>query len=171
MPPCPAARLRVSPSWASSPAGTVASAPVPVSVAAQFRLAPRSLNVLGGNGVTVHGKLLPARRGRSVRLQGRFGRRLADAGQAPHRPQGAFAVHYYPAGALQRRLRVAFAGDQTNARAVAAAGRLTVYGQSVASWYNDAGNTACGFHADLRRGQPHSALRHQGALPLRRAQR
>jgi rare lipoprotein A (peptidoglycan hydrolase) len=27
------------------------------------------------------------------------------------------------------------------------AGRLTVYGQSVASWYEDGGATACGFHA------------------------
>lgn len=143
----PSSTAGVSPSWASSPAGTVASTPVPVSVAAQFRLAPRSLNVLGGNGVTVHGRLLPAHRGRSVRLQGRFGSHWRTLAKGRTGRKGAFAVHYYPAGALQRRLRVAFAGDQTNARAVAAAGRLTVYGQSVASWYNDAGNTACGFHA------------------------
>ena len=29
------------------------------------------------------------------------------------------------------------------------AGLLTVYSESAASWYYDAGNTACGFHAGL----------------------
>jgi rare lipoprotein A len=143
----PSSTGAVSPGWSSGPAGTSASAPVPVSVAAQFKLAPRSLNVLGGSGVTVRGKLLPAHRGRSVHLQGRFGRHWRTLARGRTGRRGGFAVHYYPAGALQRRLRVAFAGDQGNARTAAGAGRLTVYGQSVASWYNDAGNTACGFHA------------------------
>ena len=143
----PSSTAAVSPSWSSSPADTVASAPVPVSVAAQFKLAPKSLNVLGGSGVTVRGKLLPAQRGRSVHLEGRFGGHWRTLAMAHTGRKGGFAVHDYPASALQRRLRVAFAGDQTNARTVAAAGRLTVYGQSVASWYNDAGGTACGFHA------------------------
>jgi rare lipoprotein A (peptidoglycan hydrolase) len=46
-------------------------------------------------------------------------------------------------------LRVSFPGDRTNARASARAGRVTVYRDSVASWYYDGGTTACGFHAYL----------------------
>ena len=42
-----------------------------------------------------------------------------------------------------------FAGDGRNGRSVQPAGSVTVFGQSVASWYDDGGNTACGFHAGL----------------------
>jgi rare lipoprotein A (peptidoglycan hydrolase) len=44
---------------------------------------------------------------------------------------------------------VRFAGDRFNAASTQGAGQLTVYGESVASWYDDAGSTACGFHAGL----------------------
>ena len=45
-------------------------------------------------------------------------------------------------------LRVLFAGDAANARAIASAGTVTVYQPSVASWYYDAGlQTGCGFNA------------------------
>jgi rare lipoprotein A (peptidoglycan hydrolase) len=44
---------------------------------------------------------------------------------------------------------VRFAGDTANSGATRSLGAMTVYGQSVASWYNDAGSTACGFHAGL----------------------
>jgi rare lipoprotein A (peptidoglycan hydrolase) len=44
-------------------------------------------------------------------------------------------------------LRVRFTGDHANARVRRSVGRLTVYRISVASWYYDAGATACGFHA------------------------
>ena len=42
-----------------------------------------------------------------------------------------------------------FAGDHSNTRSLEWGGLLTVYRESVASWYNDAGLTACGFHATL----------------------
>jgi rare lipoprotein A (peptidoglycan hydrolase) len=42
---------------------------------------------------------------------------------------------------------VLFSGDATNAPSTQSAGRFTVYSESVASWYDDAGGTACGFHA------------------------
>ena len=42
-----------------------------------------------------------------------------------------------------------FAGDGRNAQAVRPAGRVTVLHPALASWYDDAGNTACGFHAGL----------------------
>ncbi len=137
-----------SPSGSAAPGGAIASAPLPVAVAAQFSVARRSLNVLGGSPVQVGGRLMPARAGRSVGLQGHF----ADGWRTLARNRtgiaGGFRLRYVAAGALQRRpLRVLFAGDRANARSVQPAGQLTVYGESVASWYNDAGSTACGFHA------------------------
>jgi rare lipoprotein A (peptidoglycan hydrolase) len=42
---------------------------------------------------------------------------------------------------------VHFAGDVGNAKSSAPAGTVTAYQATVASWYFDGGNTACGFHA------------------------
>ena len=50
---------------------------------------------------------------------------------------------------IDRRLRVMFSGDRANGRTVQPAGRVTVYSADVASWYDDSGSTACGFHAGL----------------------
>jgi rare lipoprotein A (peptidoglycan hydrolase) len=50
---------------------------------------------------------------------------------------------------MSGRLRVRFGGDRDNTPATAPAGSATVYEQSVASWYQDGGSTACGFHAGL----------------------
>jgi rare lipoprotein A (peptidoglycan hydrolase) len=44
---------------------------------------------------------------------------------------------------------VVFGGDGGNARAVRPAGSVNVLHPALASWYQDAGNTACGFHAGL----------------------
>jgi hypothetical protein len=137
----------VSHSWSAGPPGTVASAPVPVTVAAQFKVTPRSLDVLGGGTVTVRGQLVPARWGRVVRLQGDYGRGWRTLGKSRTGKRGGFAVRYAPGSGNRGRLRVQFAGDRANTRSSAAAGQLTVYSASVASWYNDGGNTACGFHA------------------------
>jgi rare lipoprotein A len=121
-----------------------------VEVSAELRMQGRQHDVLAGDAVRVAGRLLPARAGRTVALQGhsRAGwRTLAHAHTGGH---GGFAVRYTPqATALGRHLRVVFTGDLTNARAVNAAGALSVYQPSVASWYDDGGNTACGFHAGL----------------------
>jgi rare lipoprotein A (peptidoglycan hydrolase) len=42
---------------------------------------------------------------------------------------------------------VRFTGDRLNSASWAHAGRVTVFRESVASWYTDGGGTACGFHA------------------------
>jgi rare lipoprotein A (peptidoglycan hydrolase) len=42
---------------------------------------------------------------------------------------------------------VRFGGDHANRGAVERAGSVTRYRPAVASWYEDAGSTACGFHA------------------------
>lgn len=135
----------IAPNWAASPAGTSASAPAPVTVVAQLTVRRRSINVLGGNRITVHGRLLPAVAGRVIRLQGHGAGGWSALATGHTGGSGRFTLHYLASSGLQRRLRVLFAGDGVNARSVAPVGRLTVYGESVASWYNDAGNTACGF--------------------------
>jgi rare lipoprotein A (peptidoglycan hydrolase) len=56
-------------------------------------------------------------------------------------------LRYVAGSAGQASLRVSVAGDRQGGRSAAAAGQLTVYRQAGASWYNDGGNTACGFHA------------------------
>jgi rare lipoprotein A (peptidoglycan hydrolase) len=44
-------------------------------------------------------------------------------------------------------MRVRFAGDRLNEGSTTRAGQMTVFRAAEASWYNDGGNTACGFHA------------------------
>jgi rare lipoprotein A (peptidoglycan hydrolase) len=56
-------------------------------------------------------------------------------------------VRYRPSSGLDRRLRVLFTGDRSNGRAVRGAGAVTVFQPTLASWYDDGGNTASGFHA------------------------
>jgi rare lipoprotein A (peptidoglycan hydrolase) len=56
-------------------------------------------------------------------------------------------LRYRPSVPGRERLRVRFAGDRTNAAVSTRAGSLTVYHQTLASWYYDGGTTACGFHA------------------------
>jgi rare lipoprotein A len=121
-----------------------------VKVAAEMRATSRPHEVLTGDTVWVAGRLLPGRAGRTVALQGRSAagwRTLAHARTGGH---GGFAVRYTAeATGIGRHLRVLFKGDRGNARSVDAAGAMTVYQQSVASWYQDGGSTACGFHAGL----------------------
>ena len=135
--------------FSAGAAGTSVSASRPVTVAAQLRLRPRSLEVLGGQSIRVGGRLLPAVTGRAVRLQGRSASGWSTLASARTGSAGGFRVRYAAVSGLQRQLRVVFAGDRANARSARPAGRLTVYGESVASWYDDAGSTACGFHAGL----------------------
>lgn len=127
-----------------------ASASRSVAVAASVRVHPRAVDLLGGGPVDVRGKLLPERAGRPVRLQAhdRAGWRTIASSRTG--PAGGFRLRATPASGLDRRLRVLFGGDRANARTTKPAGRVTVYGdQSVASWYDDSGSTACGFHAGL----------------------
>ena len=58
-------------------------------------------------------------------------------------------LRYVTGNAGQAPIRVRFAGDQLNARAAVRAGNMTVYRLAEASWYDDGGQTACGFHAYL----------------------
>jgi rare lipoprotein A len=136
----------------SSPVATAASASTgvrPVTVTAHMHVARRQFNVLGGNPVMIAGSVLPELSGRVVRLQGHGATGWQTLASARTGRLGGFRLRYAPTSGFGRRLRVLFGGDRANGASVAPAGQLTVYDQSVASWYQDGGNTACGFHAGL----------------------
>ncbi len=132
---------------ASNGAVAATSAAVPVEVAARVRVRPRPISVLGGQAVLVRGRLLPAVAGRKVSLQGRQNGRWQTLTSTRTRAAGRFVLRYVADVAGQEPIRVKFAGDHTNGRSTASAGQMTVYHGAGASWYNDGGNTACGFHA------------------------
>jgi hypothetical protein len=122
----------------------------PVKVSAALITRGRGRDVLAGDAVTVAGKLLPGRPGRTVALQGHSRAGWRTLAQAHTGGRGGFAVRYRAhETALGRHLRLLFAGDRVNARSVDPAGAMTVYRQTVASWYDDGGTTACGFHASM----------------------
>ena len=100
-----------------------------------------------GSTVVVHGRLKPGRRGAEVKLMSRHGHRWHTLAVGHTRRNGRFGIRYRVRGNGATSLRVRFAGSR-RARAVsAAAGRIVALAPTVASWYEDAGNTACGFHA------------------------
>jgi rare lipoprotein A len=134
--------------FAASP-GAASSSPRTVTVTARFAIAHHAGAVLGGQPVNVGGKLLPARPGRAVRLQSHTSRGWRTVATDRTGPRGGFRLRYWPAAGNGRPVRVVFAGDGGNGRSVQPAGSVTVLHQSLASWYEDGGNTACGFHAGL----------------------
>jgi rare lipoprotein A len=121
--------------------------PQRVAVAAAIRLRRRTRTVLGAGAIQVRGELLPHVPGRRVELQAHRGRRWVTLGSATTRSNGHFIVRSRVGDAGQEALRVHFAGDGQNAAVSRPAGRVTVLTPSTASWYDDAGTTACGFHA------------------------
>jgi hypothetical protein len=147
--------IRIVPASSGEGAATVSASAASASggarliqVGAEFRVNQRSREIAGGSALRVPGRLLPAVGGRTVRLQARAGHGWQTLASARTGSGGGFVVRSHPASGLQRSLRIVFAGDAANAPSVRSLGRLTVYGgQSVASWYEDAGATACGFHS------------------------
>jgi rare lipoprotein A len=123
------------------------SAPVTVDVAARMRVPAHSISANAGQPVRVRGRLLPAVAGRKVSLEGLQNGSWHTLASARTRSGGRFVLRYVPASAGQEPIRVKFGGDGRNSRSTAHAGQMTVYRAAVASWYEDGGNTACGFHA------------------------
>jgi rare lipoprotein A len=124
-----------------------ASSAVPVDVTARVHVPSRQIAVLGGQAIRVQGKLLPARAGRRVTLQAHRAGRWQTLSSARTGGAGRFVLRYAAGTVGQDRIRVGFWGDGLNGRSTAPAGQITVYRLAGASWYNDGGNTACGFHA------------------------
>jgi peptidoglycan lytic transglycosylase len=132
---------------ASSSSSTTASVPQRVEVEAAIRVPSRAIDALGSKTITVRGRLLPAAGARRVKLQALLGRHWVTLAIARTSPRGRFHLRYRADQPGRERLRVRFAGDRTNAPVARRAGVLTVYHETAASWYDDGGSTACGFHA------------------------
>jgi rare lipoprotein A len=107
----------------------------------------RPINVLVGQTIRIRGRLLPAQAGRQVELEGWQGHSWRHLGSATTGPEGGFVLRYTATGLGPEQLRVRFANAYVHALAHAA--RLMVFQETVASWYDDAGDTACGFHATM----------------------
>jgi rare lipoprotein A len=120
-----------------------------VTVSAKLVVPTQSIDVLGGQTVGVRGHLLPRDAGRLVRLDGRSGGGWHTLAVAHTGSKGGFDLRYGTGNTGHEQLRVRFAGDRGNTAVSTRAGGVTVYRQSVASWYYDGGSTACGFHANF----------------------
>jgi rare lipoprotein A len=118
-----------------------------VAVAAKIRVKRGAHEVLGAGTVAVRGQLLPRAAGRRVVLQARRNGRWMTVGAARTGSRGGFRLRYHADASGQQSLRVRFAGDRSNSAVSSSAGRVVVFHQSLASWYQDGGTTACGFHA------------------------
>ncbi|HET7049121.1 MAG TPA: septal ring lytic transglycosylase RlpA family protein [Solirubrobacteraceae bacterium] len=127
-------------------ATAAASTAQTVTVAAKFHVAEQSVSQVDGHWSPVRGKLLPAVSGRFVRLEGLSHGRWRLLSRARTGAHGGFGLQAKGASPGQQ-LRVRFRGDRLNTPSRKAAGQTIVFHESIASWYNDAGNTACGFHA------------------------
>lgn len=140
---------------------TAAGAPVPlaqareaaaprqiqhVTVTAALQVSPRGQGTLDGQRIGVWGRLLPELRGRVVTLQSRFGSHWRTVARTRTGRHGGFTLRFAPAPGTHD-LRVRFSGDASNATSTAYAGNATGFEQAQASWYEDAGQTGCGFHA------------------------
>ncbi len=132
-------------SGGASPLST--SAPQGLASASHFDVPVRSFAALGNQPAHVRGRLLPALSGRVVSLVGRSGHGWRSLATGHTGRRGGFDLRFNPGGAPHQQLRVRFAGDRLGSGASAYAGSITAFQQSVASWYDDAGGTACGFHA------------------------
>jgi hypothetical protein len=100
-----------------------------------------------GRMVVVHGLLEHGRGGAQVKLVTRahHGWHLLASGRT-HR-SGSFRIRYRVQGLGVTAISVRFAGGDHARAASADAGKIVALAPTVASWYYDAGNTACGFHA------------------------
>ncbi len=119
------------------------------AVATAIKVSRVSKNVLAGGPVVIRGRVLPAQAHRWVRLQGHFANGWHTLAKSRTGSHGGFKLRFDATSGMQRRLRVSLLGPGNGARSTAPAGVVTVYTASLASWYYDAGNTACGFHAGL----------------------
>ncbi|HEY1592919.1 MAG TPA: septal ring lytic transglycosylase RlpA family protein [Solirubrobacteraceae bacterium] len=114
---------------------------------ARVQVSSRSLTALGGQTITLHGRVAPGLPWRRVRLEAGRGHGWTTIANSQTRSHGGFKVRYRASGLGGEVLRVVVGGGHGSRPVAARAGSLTVLRESVASWYDDAGGTACGFHA------------------------
>jgi hypothetical protein len=100
-----------------------------------------------GSTVVVHGRLRPGRRGARVELVALSGRHWHTLAVGRTHRNGRFRIRYRVRDLGATPIRVAYAGGRRAQAISTDAGRIVSLAPTVASWYYDAGNTACGFHA------------------------
>ncbi|HET9094152.1 MAG TPA: septal ring lytic transglycosylase RlpA family protein [Solirubrobacteraceae bacterium] len=100
-----------------------------------------------GATVIIHGLLHPGRRGATVQLMTRVRHRWRTLARGRTHDDGRFGIRYRVGGWGTTWVRVRFPGNRRERAASAAAGAIIALAPEVASWYDDAGDTACGFHA------------------------
>ena len=145
--PSPEAVPAVAKPQPGTPTARPTSAPERVYVAAKLEVPRQDINALGNQQVGVRGRLLPGQAGRHLALQELRSGRWYTVTTTRTSRRGNFNLRYVPGGNTEHRLRVSFAGDRSNTGVSTVPGTVTVYQQSVASQYDDAGATACGIHA------------------------
>jgi hypothetical protein len=148
-----AAASRAAGGFPPSPTASATSTVQPVSVAGMFAGRWRTIDVNAGRVAVVRGTLRPGIAGRRVTLE-RPGRHVLASARTG--ANGRFMVRFRTTGAGTTPLRLRFRGDRANAAAWSRAGVVNAYNESYASWYEDGGATACGFHA--RYGVAHRSL-------------
>jgi rare lipoprotein A len=134
---------------AQSSAHPAAAKSRPHPAAAHTRLVIRSGHFAtpAGSMVVVHGLLEPGQRGAEVKLETRAHQRWHTLAVGHTLRNGRFGIRYRVQGLGETAISVRYAGSR-RARAVsAAAGKIVALAPIIASWYDDEGNTACGFHA------------------------
>jgi hypothetical protein len=145
----PAARATAVPAVPATavPAVIAASPPQHVAVAAKLVASTGTIDALSGQELELRGMLLPRQAGRRVRLQVLARGSWRTLAVARTGAGGRFVLRYAPGETGKQSVRVSFAGDSANAEVNTAGRELILFEPAVASWYDDAGNTACGFHA------------------------
>lgn len=150
--------LQVVPATASSAHTTLATTSTgatplaasrvqPVEVDARFNVRARPIDAVAGDVASIRGRLLPGTDGRVVRLMTNRSGHWTTLAKARTGSAGGFDLRYRVPSTGTTWLRVSFGGDRSNPSSWSHAGELIGLRESVASWYEDGGNTACGFHA------------------------
>lgn len=155
--------VKVTGTWQASPPSRTATSPASqateasamthaassshrVTVVAVLHVGRHTGQDMGDHQLTVPGTILPRAKGRRIRLEAYTGNHWHTAAVAKTGSQGRFRLNFTPHSPTEW-LRVRFGGNRSNAATSRRAGRVTVFNQSTASWYDDGGATACGYHA------------------------
>jgi rare lipoprotein A len=113
----------------------------------RFVVKPAAVATPSGSTVVVRGRLLASERNTEIKLIARRGRRWRTLADGRTHRGGRFHIDYRVRAVGATAVRVSFDGTKRESPVSADAGRIVGLEPTVASWYYDAGNTACGFHA------------------------